>query len=441
MELERRPRSSRRYSKNPGTCAAKGSAHELLVRWYSDFDMARLKKCRTVPRAKLRSRRRASAGRSVRRADTQSTTNASMSASACSIWLTLRASANFANSVKMGPRPRMLRVEEPCRYPVDDERVDERFRLFDLVDIAGFRELRELRQDGDPPKDAAGRVALLAQDRHVKLDLRSEPAAHDPVDRLRLEKEALQHGNLHSKVRKLRVRFLLSSCDVPPPSPGAKKITKLLLHRHITEAGTKPRLCSWAHNRGSPSSGSRRYRRRRGHGHRASPRDLGSSSLRRRSGPSRASRQRKPAPGGRHPCRCCSASCRRNRLRTPRRRDAAGASSAAGSVAARHRNARRTGCSGSPPDAGSDILATAGAVSRRGHAAPSRPPPKPATDDPNGACQRPRTGVGRAPPRSAPPRPPSSARPPRRGRDIPSRSSARSARCATPLCRSAPAPL
>src|SRR5580704_8765621 len=144
-------------------------------------------------------------------------------------------------------------VRAPCRYPVDDERVDERFRLFDPVDIAGFRELRELRQDGDAPKDAAGRVALLAQDRHVKLDLRSEPAAHDPVDRLRLEKEALQHGNLHSKVRKLRVRFLLSSCDVPPPSPGAKKITKLLLHRHITEAGTKPRLCAQAHNRGSPS--------------------------------------------------------------------------------------------------------------------------------------------------------------------------------------------
>src|ERR1700751_6488836 len=104
-------------------------------------------------------------------------------------------------------------------------------------------------------------------------------------------------------------------------------------------------------------------------------------------------------------------------------------------------NARRTGCSGSPPDAGSDIPATAAAVSRRGHAAPSRPPPNPATDDPIGACQRPRTGVGQAPPRSAPPRFPSSARPPRRGRDIPSRSSARSARCATPLYRSAPAPL
>src|SRR2546421_13106712 len=69
------------------------------------------------------------------------------------------------------------------------------------------------------------------------------------------------------------------------------------------------------------------------------------------------------------------------------------------------------------------------------------PIPNPATDDPNGACQRPRTGVGQAPPRSAPPRFPSSARPPRRGRDIPSRSSARSARCATPLYRSAPAPL
>jgi hypothetical protein len=50
----------------------------------------------------------------------------------------------------------------------------------------------------------------------------------------------------------------------------------------------------------------------------------------------------------------------------------------------------------------SDIPATAAAASRRGRAAPFRPLPNPATDDPDGACPRPRTGDGRAPPRSAP---------------------------------------
>jgi hypothetical protein len=89
-------------------------------------------------------------------------------------------------------------VQAPSRQPVDDERVEKRLRPLDAVSIARGGEFRELHQDGDPPKNAAGRIPSFAQGRHIKLDPRPEPAAHDPVDRLRLEEEAFQHGNLHS---------------------------------------------------------------------------------------------------------------------------------------------------------------------------------------------------------------------------------------------------
>src|SRR5215472_14948949 len=79
-------------------------------------------------------------------------------------------------------------------------------------------EFPELRQNRDPPNNAAGRVPLFAQGGHVKLDPRPKPAAHDPIDRLRFEEETLQHGNLHSRKGNKGARFLLLSRYVPPPS-------------------------------------------------------------------------------------------------------------------------------------------------------------------------------------------------------------------------------
>src|ERR1700758_3669528 len=84
--------------------------------------------------------------------------------------------------------------------------------------MARCGEFRELRQDRNPPNNAAGRVPLFAQGHHVKLDPRPKPAAHDPVDRLRLEEEALQHGNLHSRRGNKGCALPTLSRDVPPPS-------------------------------------------------------------------------------------------------------------------------------------------------------------------------------------------------------------------------------
>src|SRR5215472_5521096 len=79
-------------------------------------------------------------------------------------------------------------------------------------------EFRELRQDRNPPNNAAGRVPLFAQRHHVKLDPRPKPAARDSVDRLGLEEEALQHGNLHSRGGNEWCALPTLSRDVPPPS-------------------------------------------------------------------------------------------------------------------------------------------------------------------------------------------------------------------------------
>ena len=65
---------------------------------------------------RLRSHRRASAGRSRRRADNQSTTNASRSISARSTESAWRAAVNSANSVRIGTRRIMLRAEYPCSH-------------------------------------------------------------------------------------------------------------------------------------------------------------------------------------------------------------------------------------------------------------------------------------------------------------------------------------
>lgn len=91
--------------------------------------------------------------------------------------------------------------------PIVDEWLDERLGLFDLIDIAGRGERCKLRQDRNPSVDAANRVTPLTKRRDILVNLRPEPATHDPIDSLRLDEKAFQHGNLHSKVGNRRMRF------------------------------------------------------------------------------------------------------------------------------------------------------------------------------------------------------------------------------------------
>ena len=99
--------------------------------------------------------------------------------------------------------------------PVGDKRVDEGLCLLDLRDAASFGEGCELHEDRDPPKNCARRIALIAKDRDIRLDPRSEPAPQNPVDRHWLEEEPFQHDNLHSMRRNRRVFGSLLSGDVP----------------------------------------------------------------------------------------------------------------------------------------------------------------------------------------------------------------------------------
>ncbi|MER9801578.1 hypothetical protein NKJ36_31615 [Mesorhizobium sp. M0142] len=64
--------------------------------------------------------------------------------------------------------------------PIVDEWLDERLGLFDLINIAGRGERCKLRQDRNPPVDAANRVTPLTKRRDILVNLRPEPATIIP---------------------------------------------------------------------------------------------------------------------------------------------------------------------------------------------------------------------------------------------------------------------
>ena len=109
---------------------------------------------------------------------------------------------------------------------------------------------------------------------------------------------------------------------------------------------------------------------------------------------------------------------RRNRPAPPRRHDAPGASTAAGSAAARHGNAAGTGCTASRPDARLRYSSHSSSQRHcRGPAVPDRPPPSPAADDPGWRDRRRVKQPTSSRRRPSPPRPARSpALPPRRDR-------------------------
>jgi len=102
------------------------------------------------------------------------------------------------------------------------------------------RRFRELHQDGDPPKNAAGRIPSFRTGPSHKLRSEPEPAAHDPVDRLRLRKK---RSNMATSIPVEGIKGALPYCFArcaPPPS-RSREIRCLPRTRHITEEGTKPR--------------------------------------------------------------------------------------------------------------------------------------------------------------------------------------------------------
>src|ERR1700735_2020960 len=93
--------------------------------------------------------------------------------------------------------------------------LDDVLCLRKVLYLTGIGEISELHQNRNAAQNATCRIARLVQRGRVKFDVLTEPAPHDPVDGLGLEEEAFQHDNLHSEIRRWRVRSVCPSRDVP----------------------------------------------------------------------------------------------------------------------------------------------------------------------------------------------------------------------------------
>src|SRR5271166_4446091 len=106
------------------------------------------------------------------------------------------------------------------------------------MDLTGIGEIGELHQNRNATQNAARRISRLAQRDRVEFDALSQPTAHNPVDRLGLEKKTFQHDNLHSEIGTWRVCSLSPARDVSSAIRLPKQINGLPTVRHITESGT-----------------------------------------------------------------------------------------------------------------------------------------------------------------------------------------------------------
>src|SRR5271166_718146 len=130
------------------------------------------------------------------------------------------------------------RTDTVQRQPMVHKWLDDALCQRKVMDTTGIGEIGELHQNRNAAQNAASRIARLAQRGRVEFDVLSQPAPHDPVDRLGFEEKTFQHDNLHSKIGKWKVRFVPSSRDVSSAIQLPKQIRELGAVRHITGGGT-----------------------------------------------------------------------------------------------------------------------------------------------------------------------------------------------------------
>jgi hypothetical protein len=85
--------------------------------------------------------------------------------------------------------------------PLPHERLDVLGKILHRACAANVGELTERDHHRHPAQHAPGSITLPVEPDHVTLDLGSDPARPDTIDRRRLDEVRLQHGNFLSTSR------------------------------------------------------------------------------------------------------------------------------------------------------------------------------------------------------------------------------------------------